>query len=113
MISHERRACARYPGDSELLFSSWLAGEPVVYKARVHDVSAAGFGLYVGPRDWFVPGDELTAALPGEELGRLVGARVAHIRRHDGGWLLGCALGERLSVEDLEWLRQSELVGSR
>jgi hypothetical protein len=116
MTQPERRACERYSGDAVLQFYSRQAGEPVACQARVHDVSAGGIGLhvssmYISSLSWFLPGDELAIALPGEEPGRLLGARVAHVSGYEDGWLLGCALDEYLSIEELEWLRQNEMVG--
>src|SRR5262245_38879425 len=111
MTGNERRTSERYPIDTEIHFYSLLAGEPVACKAQVHDVSEDGMGLYVSSFGWFSPGDALVIVLPGEESGQLVVAQVIHLHWQEDGWLLGCLFWERLSIEELEWLRQTELVG--
>src|SRR5262249_32954563 len=102
----ERRAWVRVrtelealcqPGSGRLDSAWWLA--------KICDISVGGLGLVLRRR--FEPGTILTVDLdsPARKMARTFQAQVRHATTGtDGTWVVGCALANRLSDEELEAL---------
>jgi hypothetical protein len=104
-VAAERRAFVRYPCDLETNCHPLTAGAGPEWSGQVADVSRGGVGLILSRRF------ELKTLLAIElqsrtgQFTRRVFGRVVHVqRRDDGAWLLGCALANELSDEDLRAL---------
>jgi hypothetical protein len=70
-------------------------------------VSAGGLGLFVDSR---VQLDVLLRVEFEDETVRPRLVRVVHAQADEGGWLLGCALVDRLTEDELQALRLRNLV---
>jgi hypothetical protein len=81
---------------------SWPAGADGPEPALICGVSAGGLGLFV---DAPVQPDTLFRVEFEDEAVQPRLARVVHAQEDEGGWLLGCALVDRLTEDELQALR--------
>lgn len=100
----ERRAKARYALNVPAAFCHPIAevgNDDCWTGARIQDVSASGIGLVLThPVE-----PEVLLAIDLQGVSRLLLAHVAHATpRTEGGWLVGCALINPLSEEELQAL---------
>ena len=76
---------------------------PGGWRGIAYNVSASGIGVALPQPLW--PGVSVVVEPCGLAGGRLLRARVAHVRPLEWAWLCGCALAEPLSDRDLRaWL---------
>jgi hypothetical protein len=102
----ERRVAVRYPStapnrDCEVE----TAEQEERWPAVIRDISQTGMGLFVGRP--FDPGTLLEVELEKTRRRRrrmVLAMRVVHLRRQDGGWLLGCVLETELTEAQLAGL---------
>lgn len=102
----ERRARVRHPASLETYCQPGTGTlESFWWMARVQDLSQIGLGLLIGRR--FEPGMILTVELqsPDQAFTRVVQARVIHsLPQSPNSWLLGCALENPLTEDELRRL---------
>lgn len=75
------------------------------WRSQIQDISISGIGLLLSKR--FRPGTPLAVELPDPEgkSARKLLTRVVHAYpQAEGGWLLGCALIDKLSHDEIEAL---------
>lgn len=75
------------------------------WRSQIQDISMSGIGLLLNKR--FRPGTHLAVELPDPEgtSARKLLTRVVHTHpQAEGGWLLGCALIDKLSHDEIEAL---------
>lgn len=102
----ERRASVRHQSTAKGSCHTLNASRETSWDAVVRDISAEGIGLMLGRR--FEPGVLLSIELPDNSDGqpRLLLARVVHATtRSEGGWLIGCALLNPLTDDEVQALR--------
>lgn len=102
----ERRVSVRYQAQLKGSCQTLSAQRGTAWQATIRDISQDGIGLLLARR--FEPGSTLSIELTdaaGEQAHLLLG-RVAHATaRPEGGWVIGCALLNPLSEEEIHALR--------
>jgi hypothetical protein len=102
----ERRASVRHQSAVKGSCHTLNASREASWDAAVRDISTEGIGLVLGRR--FEPGVLLSVEVPDNSDGqtRLLLARVVHATaRPEGGWLIGCALLNPLTDDEVQALR--------
>ena len=105
--SVDRRRAARHPIRRET-FYCFLDDNDLWWQGEIRDVSTTGVGLLLSRRA--VAGSWLTVDLGDahEKLTRQAVAHVAHCRKSDDGWLVGCRFLCALSAEELHLLQSAD-----
>jgi hypothetical protein len=100
----ERRACVRYscaPGVETFCLPVYKDRNDQGWLAEVRNISTDGIGLLLGR--WFGQETLLEVELQNaaRSVSRKVLVRVKHATSHDGGWLVGGILVQKLSEAEL------------
>jgi hypothetical protein len=102
----DRRVWARYSSEQHTFFQPSSLQSPVLWRARIRDVSERGIGLVLSRA--FEIGTRLIVEFPAQvnQPLKLLPVRVVHVTgTSDNQWITGCELGNSLTAAELDALR--------